>query len=70
MILDGTNSVATEAAGDFITDPYYGAQFAQYVKFPVDSSHPPYFQLVLKVTSFNDTPSEVQVIAHRVGPKL
>ena len=70
LILDGTNSVATEAAGDFITDPYYGAQFAQYVKLPADSAHLPYFQLVLKVTSFNDTPSEVHVIAHRVGPKL
>jgi hypothetical protein len=67
LILDGTNAVATEAAGDFITDPYYAAYLAQNVSRPVDKSSLPSFQVLLKVATLNNAPSELHVIAHRVS---
>ena len=67
LILDGTNAVATEAAGDFITDPFYATQLAKYVSLPADDTSIPYFQLLLKVVTLNNTPSELHVIAHRIG---
>jgi hypothetical protein len=68
LILDGTNSVGTEAAGDFITDPYYGVHLAQYLRLPAGNSSFPSFQILLKVTTLNNAPSELRVIAHRVSP--
>jgi len=71
LIIEGTNSEATEAAGDFITDPYYGAQLTRYLGSPGGTSSFPYFQLLLKVTTLlNNTPSELLVIAHRVNTNI
>jgi len=70
LILEGISSEGTEAAGDFVTDPRYGAQLAQYLILPGDKSILPYFQLLLKVTALNNTPSVSQVIAHRVSPNF
>jgi hypothetical protein len=67
LAIEGTNSVATEAAGDFITDPYSGAHFAQYLGLPSNTVSFPSFQFLLRVTTLNNTPSKFKVIAHRVS---
>jgi hypothetical protein len=64
LILEGTNSEGTEAAGDFITDPHYASNLRQYLGS--GKGNPlPYFQLLLKTTALDGAPSKLQVIAHR-----
>jgi hypothetical protein len=67
LLIEGTNSVGTEAAGDFLTDPIYGAHLAQHLNLPADTSSFPHFQLLLKVTTLSNAPSALQVVARRVN---
>ena len=64
LILEGTNSEGTEAAGDFITDPHYASILRQYLGSGKGKPLP-YFQLLLKTTALDGAPSKLQVIAHR-----
>ncbi len=64
LILEGTNSEGTEAAGDFITDPHYASNIRQYLGSSGGKSLP-YFQLLLKTTVLDGAPTKLRVIAHR-----
>src|SRR5579883_1830448 len=64
LILEGTNSEGTEAAGDFITDPHYASNIRQYLGSSEGKSLP-YFQLLLKTTVLDGAPTKLRVIAHR-----
>lgn len=65
LILEGTNSEGTEAAGDFITDPHYASEIRQFLGLAADDKSLPYFQLLLKTTAMDGAPSKFEVAAHR-----
>ena len=68
LILEGTTGAGTEAAGDFVTDPYYTANLTGDLRLPSKTAPLPYFQLLPKAGSLDNTPSQLQVIARRIIP--
>ncbi|MGH9401771.1 MAG: hypothetical protein ACRD2P_06660, partial [Terriglobia bacterium] len=68
LILAGTNSEGTEAAGDFITDPHSAPIFRQVLNLRTGAAAIPYFQLLIKTTTLDHAPSGLQVIASRTMP--
>ncbi|HEX5483936.1 MAG TPA: hypothetical protein VFZ08_15040 [Terriglobia bacterium] len=65
LILEGTNSEGTEAAGDFITDPHYTSEIRRFLGLSASGKTLPYFQLLLKTTAMDGAPSKFEVVAHR-----
>lgn len=68
LILEGTSSAGTEAAGDFITGPKAVSLLRLDLRLPQKDAAMPYFQLLIKTTSMENTPNKLQVIASRVLP--
>jgi hypothetical protein len=69
LILEGTDGAGTEAAGDFVTDPYHGAHLAQYLRHKPKISPLPYFQILLKAEVLDNAPGRLHVIAVRLIPR-
>jgi hypothetical protein len=64
IIIAGTNSIATEAAGNFLTSEYSLHHFA-------DRLHVrklPYFELLLKTTRLQGAPITADIVAYRTFP--
>jgi hypothetical protein len=65
LILEGTTGAGTEAAGDFMTDPQYASQLRPLLRLSPKAALLPYFEILLKTTVLDNTPGELQVVAHR-----
>lgn len=68
LILEGTNSEGTEAAGDFITSP--GAASALREQLHLGAKPVPSFQLLIKTATVDHTPTKLQIVAARVLPAI
>jgi hypothetical protein len=64
LVIEGTDSQATGAAGDFITSEDSLAQLEK--KFP--SGTIPYFEVLLRTVQLSGTPLHGEVIAYRIYP--
>lgn len=64
LIIEGTDSQATEAAGEFVTDE----QSMALLKRRLNSKTFPYFQLLLKTSRLSGTPFTAQIITLRTYP--
>jgi hypothetical protein len=64
LVLEGTDSQATGAAGDFITSEDSLAQLER--KFPAGTI--PYFEILLRTVQLSGTPLHGEVIAYRIYP--
>ena len=64
LIIAGTSSEATEAAGDFLTS---GDSFHRFQN-QLQLKSLPYFELLLKTTKLAGTPLAAEVIAYRILP--
>jgi hypothetical protein len=64
LIIEGTDSQATGAAGDFITSEDSLAQLEK--KFPAGTI--PYFEILLRTVQLSGTPLHGEVIAYRIYP--
>jgi hypothetical protein len=64
LILAGTDSAATEGAGDFLTSE---DQLSRLEKM-LHVTTLPYFELVLKTTNLNGTPIDEAIVAYRTYP--
>lgn len=64
IILAGTDSAATEGAGDFITSESKLVRLRQMLHVTTL----PYFEVLLKTTSLNGTPIDTQIVAYRTYP--
>jgi hypothetical protein len=64
LIIEGTDSQATGAAGDFITSEDSLTQFEK--KFPAGSL--PYFEILLRTVQLSGTPLRGEVVAYRIYP--
>lgn len=62
LIIEGTNSQATNAAGDFITSE--GSLHELFKKLPPGKL--PYFEVLLRTTRVSGTPLRAEVIGYRV----
>jgi hypothetical protein len=62
LIIEGTNSQATNAAGEFITSEEAMESFRE--KFPEKQFT--YFEVLLKTTRLNDTPFKAEIVAYRI----
>lgn len=69
LLVGGTNSQSTEAAGEFITD---GARLRDFLgRIGLASGGPPRsFEILLKVTHTNGSPVQCEPVAHRVTANL
>ena len=64
IILAGTDSAATEGAGDFITSEDQLSHFQKMLHVTTL----PYFEAVLKTTNLNGTPIDAKIVAYRTYP--
>jgi hypothetical protein len=62
LIIEGTDSQATGAAGDFVTSPDSLGAFEQ--KFP--SGKVPFFEVLLRTSQLSGTPLHAEVLAYRI----
>ena len=66
LLLEGTSSEATEAAGDFLLS---GEQFSAFLQM-LHQTNLPYFEVLLKTSQVRGTPLTATVEAYRVYPNL
>lgn len=66
LILAGTGSEATEAAGEFITSEDQLARFQSLLHVKTL----PYFEVLLKTSHLNGTPMDATIVAYRTYPNL
>jgi len=66
LILAGTGSEATEAAGEFITSEDQLARFQGLLHV----TKLPYFEVLLRTSHLNGTPMDATVVAYRTYPNL
>jgi hypothetical protein len=64
VILAGTDSAATEGAGDFITSEDQLSRFQKMLHVTAL----PFFEAVLKTTNLNGTPIDAKIVAYRTYP--
>ena len=64
LILAGTDSAATEGAGDFLTSEDQLSRFQKMLHVTTL----PYFEVVLKTTNLNGTPIDAKIVAYRTYP--
>jgi hypothetical protein len=64
LILAGTDSAATEGAGDFLTSDDQLSRFQKMLHVTTL----PYFEVVLKTTNLNGTPIDAKIVAYRTYP--
>jgi hypothetical protein len=65
LVIEGTDSQATGAAGDFITSEDSLAQLEK--KFPAGTI--PYFEVLLRTVQLSGTPLHGEMIAYRIYPR-
>jgi hypothetical protein len=65
LLLSGTNTYATEAAVDFVTDP---ASLAQLERRLRAAGHPRYFQCLLRVFEVGTHVARVEYVTHHALP--
>lgn len=63
LIIEGTDSQATGAAGDFVTSPDSLGAFEQ--KFPPGKV--PYFEVLLRTSQLSGTPLHAEILAYRIN---
>jgi hypothetical protein len=61
LIIAGTNSQATDAAGEFVASENSMERLQQ--KFP--QKRVPYFEVLLKTTRLRSTPIDAEIVAYR-----
>lgn len=61
LLLEGTSSEATEAAGDFLLSEEQMSRF----RHRINADHFPYFEVLLKISSVRGTPLTVTIEAYR-----
>jgi hypothetical protein len=66
LLLEGTSSEATEAAGDFVLSPDEFSTFRNMLH----SAQLPYFEVLLKTSQVRGTPLTVTIEAYRTYPAL
>lgn len=66
LILAGTDSVATEGVGEFLTSENQLARFQKMLNVAAL----PYFEVLLKTTRLNGTPIDITIVAYRTYPNL
>ena len=66
LLLEGTSSEATEAAGDFLMSPEQFSAFRKMLKTP----KLPYFEVLLKTSQVRGTPLAATIEAYRTYPNL
>jgi hypothetical protein len=66
LLLEGTSSEATEAAGDFLLS---GEQFSAFLQ-TLHATSLPYFEVLLKTSQVRGTPLTATVQAYRAYPNL
>jgi hypothetical protein len=64
LILAGTDSAATEGAGDFLTSEDQLSRFQKLLHVTTL----PYFEVVLKTSNLNGTPIDSKIVAYRTYP--
>ena len=64
LILAGTDSAATEGAGDFLTSEDQLSRFQKMLHVTTL----PYFEVVLKTSNLNGTPIDSKIVAYRTYP--
>ena len=62
LLIQGTDSQATGAAGDFVTTPDSLGNFEQ--KFPAGTV--PYFEVLLRTSQLSGTPLHAEILAYRI----
>jgi hypothetical protein len=62
LIIEGTNSQATDAAGEFITSEESMESFRNRIP----SKQVSYFEILLKTTRLNNTPFKAELITYRI----
>ncbi len=67
LILEGTTTEGTEAAGDFMTDSNAASRLRKALKLKSGEALP-YFQLLLKTTMLGGAATKMQAVAYRVIP--
>ena len=65
LIIQGTDSQATRAAGEFVTNDTTLADFLQRIK----ATRFPYFEILLKNSQLTGTPLRSQILAYRIYPR-
>jgi hypothetical protein len=65
LILNGTDSQATEAGGDFLTSE----DNLEKIQVLLHQKDFPYFQLLLRISRSNDTPLGSEIVSYRVVKK-
>ncbi len=68
LIIAGTTMNATEAAGEFITNPARSAAFLQSLSAESRSSGVPYFEALLKTSSMAGVAKAGSLVTHRLIP--
>ena len=66
LILQGTTGEGTEAAADFVTNPYYSSLLRSSLGRGRDAKSLPYFEVLLETTVVRNTPGRLKVVAHRI----
>ena len=64
LVLEGTSSEATEAAGDFLMSEEQMSKFMHRI----NADHFPYFEVLLKISTVRGTPLTVTIEAYRTYP--
>jgi hypothetical protein len=64
LIIAGTDSEATEAAGEFVTSEDHLANFQNMLRVRTL----PYFEVLLKTTHLNGTPMDAKIVTYRTYP--
>jgi hypothetical protein len=62
LIIEGTNSQATDAAGEFVTSEESMEKFRNRIPTKQFS----YFEILLKTTRLNNTPFNAEIITYRI----
>ena len=62
LLLEGTSSEATEAAGDFLLSEEQMSRFRHHI----NADHFPYFEVLLKISSVRGTPLTATIEAYRI----
>jgi hypothetical protein len=62
LLLEGTSSEATEAAGDFLLSEEQMSRF----RHRINADHFPYFEVLLKISSVRGTPLTATIEAYRI----
>ncbi len=66
MILEGENSISTNAAGEFVTSEEHLAKFFAMIGYTPGKASPPWFEVLLRIEKLQDAPRSFKIVAHRL----